>query len=189
MSSDCWDGYIYEHRYVVELQIGRSLRSAEVVHHLNGCRHDNRSSNLIVVSRGDHSKLHAWIDVGAPGMETLRQNGENCWKPSEGPLRVCAVCGLTIQNSKAVKYCSKVCNIKQRHLDSVKPDKDALIKDFEQLRSFVGVARKYGVSDNAVRKWCVSYDLPTKKAISSRALSKLGEGSETSGEVADAESS
>ena len=29
--------------------------------------------------------------------------------------------------------------------------------------SFCAVGRKYGVSDNAIRKWCKSYGIPTKK--------------------------
>ena len=29
--------------------------------------------------------------------------------------------------------------------------------------SFLAVGRKYGVSDNAIRKWCKAYDIPTKK--------------------------
>lgn len=29
--------------------------------------------------------------------------------------------------------------------------------------SFCAVGRKYGVSDNAIRKWCISYGMPTKK--------------------------
>ena len=29
--------------------------------------------------------------------------------------------------------------------------------------SFVELGKKYGVSDNAVKKWCISYNLPSKK--------------------------
>ena len=28
--------------------------------------------------------------------------------------------------------------------------------------SFLAVGKKYGVSDNAVRKWCKSYNIPSK---------------------------
>ena len=28
---------------------------------------------------------------------------------------------------------------------------------------FSAVGRKYGVSDNAIRKWCINYGMPTKK--------------------------
>lgn len=29
--------------------------------------------------------------------------------------------------------------------------------------NFCAVGRKYGVSDNAIRKWCIAYGMPTKK--------------------------
>ena len=31
--------------------------------------------------------------------------------------------------------------------------------------SFTSIGQKYGVSDNAVRKWCATEKLPTKKSV------------------------
>lgn len=39
-------GYILEHRYVMEQEIGRYLTPRERVHHRNGRRNDNRPGNL-----------------------------------------------------------------------------------------------------------------------------------------------
>lgn len=56
-------GYRYigeraEHRLVVERALGRTLKFNEVVHHADGDNRNNRPSNLVVMDRGECSRLH-----------------------------------------------------------------------------------------------------------------------------------
>ena len=53
------NGYIYEHRYVMAENLGRTLMPSEAVHHLNGNKQDNRRSNLLLVdSQHKHNVAH-----------------------------------------------------------------------------------------------------------------------------------
>ena len=53
------DGYVMEHRLVMENSIGRYLEKDESVHHINRNRKDNRIENLQLMTRSEHAKLHA----------------------------------------------------------------------------------------------------------------------------------
>ena len=52
------DGYVMEHRLVMEASLGRYLKEDEVVHHINHNRKDNRLENLRVMTSEEHAQLH-----------------------------------------------------------------------------------------------------------------------------------
>ena len=56
-----------------------------------------------------------------------------------------------------------------------RPLKEQLIEDYREYGGFSGVGRKYGVSDNAVKKWFKYYGLPsTAKEIRQMIVQKFG---------------
>lgn len=58
------NGYVLEHRVIMENHIGRLLSpSDEVVHHKDENKKNNNLSNLEIWSRSEHSKHHAQLPV------------------------------------------------------------------------------------------------------------------------------
>jgi endogenous inhibitor of DNA gyrase (YacG/DUF329 family) len=175
MKSKNWNGWVYEHVVIAEEQLKRSLRPEEVVHHLDFDRSNNRSTNLLVIERGQHAKLHMWLESGAPGWQQPGENRVN----SKNPKSVyCSYCDKQLQRDQE-KFCSKQCaKISNRKV--IRPDSSTLQQDLSVM-TWEAVGHKYGVSSNSVRKWAKNYKID--KATLSQAEDTSSEGAETTGEV------
>jgi hypothetical protein len=53
------NGYVLEHRVVMENHIGRPLTSNEIVHHKDGNKMNNKIDNLELMLRTEHTSMHS----------------------------------------------------------------------------------------------------------------------------------
>jgi hypothetical protein len=78
----------------------------------------------------------------------------------EGKIWYCKSCGVEVTRGNT--RCAS-CAAKDRRVtaDKERPTREEL-KQLIRTTSFVELGRRYGVSDNAIRKWCDTYHLPRK---------------------------
>jgi len=70
------NGYVLEHRIVMENHLNRLLTADEIVHHINHDGKDNRIENLEVMTRSEHGRHHAKL-VGKKMAELKCPNCES----------------------------------------------------------------------------------------------------------------
>lgn len=51
-------GRKFQHRIIMERRLGRELRDDEVIHHIDHDKTNNDISNLVVMTRSEHTRLH-----------------------------------------------------------------------------------------------------------------------------------
>ena len=151
------NGLIYEHQVVASQMLGRPLKDGEIVHHEDRNRANNSPYNLkVFASNADHSGYH---------------KGLNYYQDQEGvyhcifKIFYCISCGKPITKSSKTGHCVECAHINERKTN--RPSREEL-KKLIRIKSFLSIGKEYGVSDNAIRKWCKSYNLPYKKTIISK---------------------
>lgn len=164
------DGLVYVHIYVAERKLGRALLSSEVVHHADFNKTNNDEDNLIIfASNSDHVRYHNLLRSGKnfvlfciDGIYYCREYMGRESDLDSFPItknqklsKICPICGGI--KAKGANICHTCIQIERsKNL----PDLKLLINSLRQYKNFVKVGKIFGVTDNAVRKWCVKYGIP-----------------------------
>jgi transposase-like protein len=124
----------------------RGGRMALVLDHINGVWDDNRLKNLRILC----PNCNATLDTHC-GRKNKRERAE----------RACAHCGERFRpRARRQRFCSRRCGVRHNAPASRRVERPS----YDELRrelagsSFVAVGRRYGVSDNAIRKWLAAYE-------------------------------
>lgn len=168
------NGCVRLHILVAEDMLGRNLRDQETVHHRDGNTQNNEKSNLMVfATNSDHITYHKMQDAFPEGeyVITCIKGVYKCQSLQDfilqNPIttvegkrvKICPQCGAyMIRTAKLCRKCSWEASRKVQ-----RPNRNTLKEEIRKV-PMVQIAAKYGVSDNAVRKWCQKYGLPYKAA-------------------------
>ena len=123
------------------------------IHHKDGDYKNNNENNLQVLCPNCHSLTATY--------RSANPNGRKGRKKYNLPRKqyLCKMCGKEITNKAT--YCTE-CNAKL-HQKVDRPNREELkylIRNFP----FVQIGKKFGVTDNAIKKWCDVENLPRKKS-------------------------
>ena len=118
--------------------------------HINGDHYDNRLENLRFLC--PHCDQQQDTFCG--------KNKKKYYDPIVvKKIYRCAHCGTEI--TREAHYCPECASLKRRKVK--RPSKEELIQ-LLLLYPFTTIGKKYSVTDNTIRKWCKSYNLPYKSS-------------------------
>ena len=133
-------------------ELWRGRRLSLILDHVNGVRNDNRFENLRIVC----PNCAATLDTHC---------GKNRKNRTQLSPKACKRCGRGFQpKASRDAYCSPDCGrtLPRPHARKVeRPTHEQLRADLG-VSGYAAVGRKYGVSDNAVRKWLRWYERDCK---------------------------
>lgn len=130
-------------------ELWRGQRMSLIIDHINGVHDDNRLENLRIVCPNCAATLPTHCARNLPRTVCPSCGGE--FRKKNGRQRYCSQkCWQASPECRAAKA-------KAGRPKVQRPTYEQLLGDLREM-SWVAVGRKYGVSDNAVRKWLRRYE-------------------------------
>lgn len=124
------------------------------LHHIDCNHYNNEFSNLQILCPNCHAQQSGNSGANAGYYQKMSKRNEK----QNAKTKICPVCNKMEININST-MCSK-CYAKSQRVTEW-PTREEL-KRLIRLIPFTTIGKKYGVSDNAVRKWCDYYKLPRK---------------------------
>ena len=119
------------------------------IHHKDGNYKNNRPENLEVLCPNCHSLTPNFKALNTSERKRAQNRKEESY---------CIDCGKIISTGSI--RC-KECETKRRI--TVKPFSREELKKLIRTTPFTQIGAQVGVTDNTIRKWCIQYNLPSKK--------------------------
>jgi ribosomal protein S27AE len=132
-------------------EIWNDHRMSLVLDHINGVSNDHRLENLRIVCADCAATLETHCGRNLPRERTCPRCGTT-FVPRHIRHRYCSMSCVGASNGDRLRG---VPQPDQRKVE--RPSHEKLVEDLRST-SFLAVGRKYGVSDNAVRKWLRWYE-------------------------------
>lgn len=151
------NGKLLEHVYIMSENLGRTISKDESIHHIDRNRKNNVLSNLQLMPKSAHLRLHSLEVFGKRPNLLGYRNGE-IYDTVTGEIleniksRCCLYCGdtFTPDHDWGV-YCSNTC--RGNHTRIFNPSKEELQAKIWSVPT-THIAKEYNVSDVAVSKRC-----------------------------------
>jgi hypothetical protein len=165
------NGYVYYHRYIAPVKLGRWLKSEEHVHHIDRNKLNNDPNNLMILNSSEHAALESYLRCGDEKFnycilcgKIISKHTKNflcvdCYnknRPEEEPKDcyylglTCMNCGKIICNTNTSGLCVKCSHNLTRLFDPNKEELERLVWEIPTTK----VAKIFGVTDQAINKRC-----------------------------------
>lgn len=117
--------------------------------HIDGDHYNNSLENLKILCPNCHAKTPTYRGKNKKSKDSQTTKNKNQIEKVK-KIYNCSSCDIQLKRQCKTGMCFSCHSKAQRKIE--RPSKEQLLKEIQES-SYVAVGKKYGVSDNAIRKW------------------------------------